>query len=297
MMLSRWPHIVLAGNIEMPLVPDERLMAYADGELPPEEARALEIMIAEDPDLAARVAPFLATRTPKAELYHDMATERVPRHLIEAIRAFPIDKAPRRQQPTESLDLQSWLAALNPFTPGTRWQFDLSQATVACVMILAGTAVGWSAAKLTTSELNAPLVVAAENGSLVAAGSLSEALETAPSSAINADHGKILPVLTFKSSLAGYSFCREYKVINGQDSRFSGVACRSTASPTWRVLSHAYTGKHTVPSSGSKHVTASSGGGATAAVSAVVDTIIDGDALGQDAEQRLLATGWKASQF
>jgi hypothetical protein len=60
---------------------DEELMAYADGELSPLEAKRIEAAMAEDAALAARVARFRAVRRALRTAYDSVVSEPVPEHL------------------------------------------------------------------------------------------------------------------------------------------------------------------------------------------------------------------------
>lgn len=62
-------------------IDDERLMAYADGELPALDAKRIEAAMANDPVLAARVARFRAVRRALRTAYDDVVKEPVPDHL------------------------------------------------------------------------------------------------------------------------------------------------------------------------------------------------------------------------
>ena len=59
----------------MPSYPDELLMAYADGELSPEEARAFEARLAADPALRQRLEPFTSTSASLSGLFDRALTE------------------------------------------------------------------------------------------------------------------------------------------------------------------------------------------------------------------------------
>lgn len=62
-------------------IDDETLMAYADGELSPLEAKRIEAAMAEDFSLAARVQRFRAVRRALKTAYDAVAAEPVPEHL------------------------------------------------------------------------------------------------------------------------------------------------------------------------------------------------------------------------
>jgi hypothetical protein len=66
---------------------DETLMAYADGELDPEEMRALERVVAEDQMLASRVAMFRETRNLARSAYEADLHDPVPGELLARVNA------------------------------------------------------------------------------------------------------------------------------------------------------------------------------------------------------------------
>jgi hypothetical protein len=63
---------------------DDRLMAYADGVLPPAEAAQVEAALAADPGLRRRVDEHRALRAAVAAAYEAAANEPVPQRLIDA---------------------------------------------------------------------------------------------------------------------------------------------------------------------------------------------------------------------
>lgn len=62
-------------------ITDEELMAYADGELSPLEAKRIEAAMADDRHLAARVARFRAVRRALRTAYDSVVSEPIPEHL------------------------------------------------------------------------------------------------------------------------------------------------------------------------------------------------------------------------
>ena len=89
----------------------ETLMAYADGELGPIEARRVERAIAEDPSLAAQVEQHRALRARLGAHFAPLAEEPVPDRFTAMLRSNVVDfpqRPPRRILPAWS----SWGAAL-----------------------------------------------------------------------------------------------------------------------------------------------------------------------------------------
>ena len=63
------------------------LMAYADGELPAEEARELEASLGADPALRQRLEPYMTTGVSLAALFDQPLREPVPERLLATVRA------------------------------------------------------------------------------------------------------------------------------------------------------------------------------------------------------------------
>jgi hypothetical protein len=276
-------------------VPDEMLMAYADGELAPAETQALESLLGQDPALRARLEPFVETRTRLSSVFEASLHEPIPDRLIAAIaRATPVTKTrPKSASVSFGTGLRQMLdAAATAIFP-----HGLSHAALASVaaLLCAGTAAGYLAGR--SSEPSQALVeTASTNLGLVATGTLARALETNPSQTVLRDDrlgASIVPIVSFRSHDAGV--CREYRIARtatGQDTTgadFAGVACR-TQDGQWRVALHTETPVQTAPSGSGPHQTATAGN--VPAVDALVDTLISGDALGASDEAALLKGGW-----
>lgn len=286
----------------MVAVPDEMLMAYADGELTPEESHALENLLGQDSALRARLEPFVETRTRLASVFEASLHEPVPDRLIAAIaRAQPASKSrpatkPRPKPASASVGFRQLLDAAT----AALFPHGLSQAALASVALLlgAGTVAGYFAGR-SSAPSTALLETADANHGLIATGALAQALETIPSgTAINEQaHGaSIVPVLSFPSHDNGV--CREYRVthktadVAASEPDFAGVACR-TVDGQWRVALHTQTPKPQAAVAGEPgYQTATAQN--VPAIDALVDTLIAGDALGKADEAALMKNGWQA---
>lgn len=113
---------------------DERLMAYADGVLPPDEAAEVERAIAEDEDLAAKVAVFADSRAMVKRALG--AAPPVPDKLAASIRALAEADAAKRKPPAGSAKVID-LAARRRTVPF--WQLPLA----ASVALAVGAFGGW----------------------------------------------------------------------------------------------------------------------------------------------------------
>ncbi|MDX2275504.1 MAG: NepR family anti-sigma factor [Hyphomonadaceae bacterium] len=130
---------------------DRVLMAFAYGELSPEDAARVAAAVEQDAELAARVARFRNVRTALRKVYDSVAEEPVP----ERLRALLGDVARNEPPPVVA---SSPARKLSP---------------MAWAMIAAALIVGVLAGRLATPE---PLFVRAPSG-LAAGAALSRALE------------------------------------------------------------------------------------------------------------------------
>ncbi len=69
----------------MSAISDEDLMRFADGELSPAAAAAIEARLPLDAELRRRFDVFLVTRAPIAAVFDDVLAEPVPDRLVAAI--------------------------------------------------------------------------------------------------------------------------------------------------------------------------------------------------------------------
>jgi hypothetical protein len=102
-------------------ITDEELMAYADGELSPHEAKHIEAAMADDSQLAARVARFRDVRRALRTAYDSVVAEPVPEHLrallgdvaaSEAAAPAPavVDLASEREKRARRFGPPAWAA-------------------------------------------------------------------------------------------------------------------------------------------------------------------------------------------
>jgi hypothetical protein len=188
-------------------------MRFVDGDLPPNEWSDVAAEAARNPSLAQQIEAFRFT---KEELSGAFAPAlQVPPALVENIlrRGAP---APRKNRWRPSLIAPS---SLNK--PNARLQV---MATAAMLALLIAGAAGWV---LRDS-------VRPDYSGLVAPPSLQVALEETPSnaSAKLSDNMKITPIYTFASIQK--SWCREYKLFNGNRLEATALACRGDDG-IWRV--------------------------------------------------------------
>lgn len=191
-------------------IDDERLMAYADGALSPDEAAEVERAIAEDGALAAKVAAFAESRTMAKRALG--ATPPVSDTLAATIRAMAEADAARRQAPAGSaqvIDLASRRRTV-PF-----WQLPIA----ASVALAVGVFGGW-VASLQSDEPDGIAVAVIDEPALV------EALTTAKSG----ESAEIGPGVAF-TAIASFrdgdgQLCREFEQDRVGGASVVAVACR-----------------------------------------------------------------------
>jgi anti-sigma factor RsiW len=68
-------------------IPDEMLMAFADGELQPHERRVVREALTKDPFLIERLECFILTHTRIARPFRDVSAAALPEKLLRLILA------------------------------------------------------------------------------------------------------------------------------------------------------------------------------------------------------------------
>jgi len=272
-------------------VPDEKLMAYADGELTSEETNALDTLLAKDAVLRARLAPFVHTRDQLSSAFAHTLHEPIPTRLIAAIANARVSartaRPPRKAAWGERMAgvLEAAAALLLPQGP------SLAAAASIAALVTVGTAAGYMLGRASPPATPGLIATAGPSIGLVATGALASALEANPSGDTASDpaHGaSIVPIVSFRTHENGV--CREYR-IRGADIRqdYAGLACRMSDG-RWRVALHVETPKQPVPDGRHKTATAPS----VPAIDKLVDELIAGDAFGED-ETAIMNRGWQVS--
>ena len=276
-------------------VTDDMLMAYADGSLSALDRAKVEAVLQAYPEARRRVEIFRATGAPIAKLYDKPMTEPVPAYLRDFVLNFPINdelpKAGSAQSAGLLEALTSKAAALatgladwlgGPTPQAARWQF----ATAAAAIL----ALGAGAGVLLQGEGGSNELVAFHDGHIYASGTLRNVLEMEPSredTRIGGVRGEAVTMrasLTFKSKEQAY--CRQYEIATTGAGGFVGLGCRDH-NGNWGIEVH-------LPSKGSaKGGIKTAGGAENDTLDAIVDRMIDGDALGTEQEAEAIKGGWK----
>jgi hypothetical protein len=198
-------------------VPDELIMAYADGQVSAEEKAWLEGILAVDPTVRARLEPFLATGPGQFTAFDAILTAPIPDRLIETVRGTrPTVKAVASQRP-------GLFERLFPSGFGLAPAFGYAAALVV--------GVGIGSALLTAPSGEQPLLVADRDG-FIASGRLQTALDRIPSGDKSlVKEGDIRPLLTVRDGDG--RVCRQYEIV-GRKKGPQGLACRE-GDGDWRI--------------------------------------------------------------
>ncbi len=235
--------------------PDEiKLMAYADGELSPEDAAIVEAYLARSPAAAEKVARMQAARARLKSAYQAVSDGEVPARLSAILRA-----------PTaQVVDLSAKRTAV----PMRNWGLQHFGAIAASLV------AGFVIAALLFAGLERGLV-AERGGALVAAAALDDAL----THQATADAGPIAIGVTFKD--AGGAWCRTF---GGE--MIAGLACRD--GNEWSIKTLIAADK--ADAAAGYRLAAS----ATAPeILAAVEARIDGEPLDAEEEAKALRAGWR----
>lgn len=190
-------------------VDNEKLMAFADGELTGAERAEIETALEQDAVLRERVEAYRAMRGRLSSAFDSALDEPVPQHLLDAAQK------PRQ---AEVIDFAERRAA--------KWSFREWGAMAASVAL--GLVIG-----VGTMQQSQPLIATAGNG-VVARGALSQALDTQLASD---DAGAVRIGVSFRNQDGGY--CRTFDLTQGGA---SGVACRNNNGWAIPIMSSSATG-------------------------------------------------------
>ena len=271
----------------MSKISDEKLMAYADGELGAEDRRGVEQQLKNQPEDAARLQAFVATGRELARLFEQPMLEPVPQRILDTVFNAPVAQAtaPATKQPLPKRHayLQTWLDTLFPA------RSPLHTAAAFAIVLACGSALGWMLHA--NQRLPSVSLIEIAQGQMLATVEFRRVLETTTSGtpvivSAGASRQQIKPVLTFANIDGGY--CRQYDLELAVASRFEGVACRTPAGQ-WHIEVHAQS-KPAAKAAGS---VGTASGPSGAALDAAFSRMSKGDALGAVDEQRLITRSWQ----
>lgn len=188
---------------DIPFVPENKLVAYADGFLPPTEMAEVEAALSRSPALAKRVARIKQTRERAAAAFDDTLTQPLAPEILKAAGG----------------------AAAPNARPSLLW------ISAALAILAVGIFIGRVSVPSTLSPNSPHLVIATLRGNY-AGPELARFLDAAESGQ-EMHLGNNIPahiILTFAAR--GGGACRQFEV-GLEKSLMSGVACRESGD--WRI--------------------------------------------------------------
>ena len=242
---------------------DETLMAYADGELEPAQRAAIEAAMAEDPDLARRVAQQRALRTKLTTAFGKVLDQPVPERLETAARGGA------KAAPGRGNVLRFPARAARAPSPPWRAREWIAMAA----SLLLGVFLSW---RLLSPDAG---VFEAGNGGLLARGELARALDHQLASEQRGDEPVSIG-LTFRSREGNY--CRSFLLRSAQT---AGLACR--AGSGWQV---AATDSSAAPQGDMQQA----GSALTPSILRTIESRMEGAALDAEAERSAQQAAWDA---
>lgn len=187
---------------------DETLMAYADGALDAETARAVAAAEAQDAAVARRIALFRDTGALLAQAGAARATAPVPDALMARLR--------------ETLESAAPVVSLAPKRPRPGW---VPMAAAASLALAVGLAAGLALRSGPGAETAAPTLAALEASGVADALSRLEA-----GASVTVAAGDLSVIASFRTQDG--AFCREFELASA-DATTVGVACAQ--GPAWAL--------------------------------------------------------------
>jgi hypothetical protein len=258
-------------------IPDETLMAYVDGELPPDEEDA--VTQAMSPPTAARALEFMRTsRRRLAEAIEELPASRLllAEMILNADVPKPAFAPATRHSPT-------WLDRLTDMVRDLQSRtWTLAPAPALSLGLICGAAAAWFAL---ASTYPSGLTKLRERP--VAMRLLQRTLENNTSGTAS-ELPSVTPTSTFANKSGG--FCREYVLTYGSGRREVGLACREHDG-RWDIKEKAAVTAHgNAPAGAMKPAAAEP---SPANVEAAIRARIKDVPLQPDEETELIKNGWK----
>lgn len=241
-------------------IPTEKLLAYLDGELPPEEMRAVETALAADPVLRRQLDQQKALSGTLQNAFTPVLSEPVPQRLLDAL-AQHAATAPLHQRLLSGL--RAWFAH-TPLLAGS--------ATAAGAMAF-GLVLGIGVVPPQSGDF------ASGPDGVVAKSGLATALTTQLASN-QTEHAAAKIGLTFRNGKGDY--CRTF-----QTSGTSGIACHEQQ--TWHIVALAASPGQTPQTA--YHM---AGSDMPESIRDAVTAMMSGSVLDAAAEQQARESGWAA---
>lgn len=243
-------------------IDDETLMAFVDGELPPEQRAEVEAAIAADPQLRSAVERQRRLRVAVSDVFAPTAAEPLPEALLAAVRG--------EQRPVQVIDLAAERARRHREPAEIQRPAWHSWGAIAATLV-----VGIIAGQM--ADLGPTPQITARDGALVAQGRLATALDEQLAS--RPADGPVRVGLSFRDKRGSY--CRTFTEADG----LSGIACREGDS--WGVRMAVASG---AARSGAYRMASSE---TPPAILAAVGEMIAGDTLDATQEKTARDAGWR----
>ena len=268
-------------------IQEETLLAYVDGELPPDEAAEVAAVLERDPAAAALAEQFREASRLLAAAYDQPMREPVPQRLIDAVEG---------SRPAGDATVLPWTPRRQRTPAARRYALPLA-ASVALAVGLAG---GFGLSGLWPPGPGAaPAITAA---GLTATATFQQALETAASGvpviweSTGGAVAEVMPLLTFHEGDGRDGdgrYCREYQTTvagaAATDVAF-GIACRQEGGG-WRSRL-VVAGPAVDPGTPDSAFVPATGEAPGADFRAFVDALVGDSVVAPDTERRLLSSGW-----
>jgi len=266
------------------------VMAYVDGEMPPEDVALFEPRLALEPALAGAVARERALRASLQSAYAPVLEEPMPAGLLDllaipdAAKAAPVHlvaaPAPAAAA-NEALPAGASDAARAALPHARRWAWPQFGAMAASLVLGLLFGARWLAPHPALGGDTLALGVAPD-GAITAQGALRGALEQDVAGTVLDPNAKVGVGLTFRDHAKQY--CRTFTL----DSASSGIACKQADG--W-VVAHLEHGRNARAGEQGGYRTAASPLSPT--LLQAIDAMRDGDTLDAAGEAAAKARGWK----
>jgi hypothetical protein len=265
-------------------IPEERLMAYADGELDgaehASERTQIEAAMKADPAVARRVEQHRAMRARFSNAFADVLAEPVPDRLLAAARSAPT-ASDAAAPVTDLARVRAARAEAATQSAQKRARWSATQWGAIAASLVFGAVIGHFA--LQSPELGP---IAQRDGRLVAQATLDQAL----SNQLASEQPESAPVhigLTFKTKSGEY--CRTFVMQPGasEKSALGGLACREGNAWDVRTLARVDV---SAGAEGGYHPVATD---LPASVRAAVEDQIDGEPLDAPGVAQAKTKGWR----
>ncbi len=252
---------------------DETLMAFADGELDEKLRAEIESVLADDAQLARRVAAHRELRARLQGAYAPSLGEAVPQRLLDTLADTVATPA---QAPSRKSNVVAFGEPLVRQTPKV-WGVPQWSAIAASLII--GVGAGYLAFRSTDGAL-----IAAKNGALVADAALARSLsQTLVGEQAGAGADGAGPKIGISYRSKAGDLCRSFS-----DAALAGIACRDANQWQIRMLTQA------APAAGNAGSYRTAASELPPAIRQAIDSDIDGEPLDAQAERDARARGWRA---